>query len=405
MSAFSRMRRFLDSFLGLTHSFKVIIFSDSITAATSGAFHSVYAKMLGATDFQIGLLSSIPNFISLVARIAGGTLALRADKKRMYVIRLFVGSICSLLIFSARDWWWLVAPIILSRTMDIASPAIQTLIGEFTAKATRATAFAARNTLTSIIGTLKSPINGYMADTYGIAPLFLIEAIGGFASCIIIYKFLPRTTFRAEKAEEEGSSQERITVKEALRTILVEKKRNYFGLISISVTWRLFVLGLYPFLEIYYVYNLQWSLTFLGFFYMILGIIRIPIQIPIGKLIDKIGRKPFFVIGTFAATMQWFLYIYLTDPLLLLLLLAITSIYEIGTGLAVSAYWYEAIPLKVYPMGVAIRDSIYLIATVIGGIIGGILWGTTNPQTCFAIMSLDYAIQTIIAALVLKEEK
>ena len=405
MGAFSRMRRLLDSFLGLTYSFKVIIFSDSIMAGTGAAFYSVYAKTLGATDFQIGLLSSIPNFISLFTRIPGGTLALKAERKRFYVISLLVGCVCSLLVFFARDWWWLLASAVLHSAMGFTSPAIQTLVGEVTDKATRATAFAARDTLTSIIWTLKSPVNGYMADTFGIAPLYLIEAIGGLAGCVVIYKLLPRRVIPAEAGERKESSQERVTVKEALKTIIVEKKRNYFGLISISVTWRLFVVGLYPFLDIYYVYNLHWSLTFLGFFYMILGIIQIPIRIPIGKLIDRVGRKPFFVLGTLAATIQWFLYIYVVDPWLLLLILAITSIYGIGTGLAAGAYWYEAIPLKVYPMGVAIRDTIYMIATAVGGVIGGILWGSTNPQTCFAIMSLDYAIQTIIAALVLKEEK
>jgi len=90
MGAFSGMRRLLDSFLGLTYSFKVIIFSDSIMAGTGAAFYSVYAKTL------------------------------------------FVGSICSLLVFPAHDWWWPLASAVLHSAMGFTSPVIQTLVGEVT---------------------------------------------------------------------------------------------------------------------------------------------------------------------------------------------------------------------------------------------------------------------------------
>jgi len=150
------------------------------------------------------------------------------------------------------------------------------------------------------------------------------------------------------KVEKEQKPESKFGYREAWNRL--SEKRNFYLMILQGMIWFLFVMGFYQFISIYFVYHLGWSFTFLGFFSMVGSVLATVTRIPLGKIADKIGKKPILVIGGFIASTQFLLYIFVTDPWQLLLIAASSSALMSAHGSVNSAFFYEIVPTEVYPI-------------------------------------------------------
>ncbi|HIE22732.1 MAG TPA: hypothetical protein EYP68_00680 [Candidatus Korarchaeota archaeon] len=72
----------------------------------AGIYFSLYAKSLGATNLQVGLISSISSLVLGVSRLFGGYLCDVIGRKRLIVQMTFTLALTRLLFSIARDWSW-----------------------------------------------------------------------------------------------------------------------------------------------------------------------------------------------------------------------------------------------------------------------------------------------------------
>ncbi|MGE5578743.1 MAG: MFS transporter [Bacillota bacterium] len=138
-------------------------------------FIGIFAVKLGASDFQVGLLSSGPALVSLLSMIPGGRFIDRQPRKRtavsrfILVHRLFYLFVASIPFFTQdKQAWLLVFTVaIMNIPASIANIGWQAFISKVVPMNRRAEAFAARNRLMNLAGTLMVLLTGRVIDIVG----------------------------------------------------------------------------------------------------------------------------------------------------------------------------------------------------------------------------------------------
>jgi len=246
------------------------------------------------------------------------------------------------------------------------------LVGKITDRATRATVFALEATILSIVMMIRGPLQGFIAETAGLRSLYLLAVIGLMASFFMLLRFFP--DIEDDQTEEGKEREKRLTQswKEQIRQVFArpDYRRNFMGMIQAGVLWRLFPVGLYPFRDIYLYDEIGWSFLFFGFYFFLTSFLATVLQIPFGKMIDKYHlRRIFFFAGPAAEGAVWLLMVFVRDPYHLAAIFLTQSAIEAIHVLAVRALWYDAIPLEVYSIGMAIVGVAYGSSAVLGSLL------------------------------------
>lgn len=151
-------------------------------------FIGIFAVKIGASDFQVGLLSSGPALVSLLSMIPGGRFIDRQSRKRdmvarfIFLHRLFYLFVASIPFFTSdrRAWLLVFAVAIMNIPASIANIGWQAFISRVVPMSRRADAFAARNRLMNLAGTLMVLITGRVIDIMGFPRGYQITFAGAF---------------------------------------------------------------------------------------------------------------------------------------------------------------------------------------------------------------------------------
>ncbi len=138
-------------------------------------FVGIFAVKLGASDYQIGLLSSAPALVSLLSMIPGGKFIDRKSKKQKTVAafilaqRVFYLFMATIPFFTQdkRAWLLVLAATAMNAPASIANVGWQAFISRLVPASKRAAAFAARNRTMNLVGTAVVLIAGRMIDIIG----------------------------------------------------------------------------------------------------------------------------------------------------------------------------------------------------------------------------------------------
>lgn len=138
-------------------------------------FIGIFAVKSGASDFQVGLLSSGPALVSLLSMVPGGKLVDRHPAKKKILIRLillqrlFYLFISTIPFFTAdrRAWLLVLAVAFMNIPASIANVGWQAFISTVIPASLRADAFAARNRLMNVVGTIAVLATGRAIDILG----------------------------------------------------------------------------------------------------------------------------------------------------------------------------------------------------------------------------------------------
>jgi len=394
-----------------------MILSGASVTLTSPQWFSIYLKEdLGAHDENIGFLNAVQNGVSLLSQPVGGAIGQRFSKKNLYLVSLAIQALAFLIAFLAQDWTWTILMSVVLGLGALMSPGISALIGEITDRATRATVFALQATVTSLVIMVRGPLQGFLAESMGLRPLYLVGVIGVVSSFLIFLKFFPEVSQQKNKQEnlktEKKSAGSAGDWKEQVRQVFARRdyRRNFIGLIQAGILWRLFVLGFYPFVDIYLYKDIGWSLLFFGFYARLSGFLSsfltAILKIPFGKIIDKYHlRRIFYFAGPFAEGIMFLLMVFARDPYHLAAIFLIDTIIEEAHVLSVSALWYDAIPLEVYSIGSAVRGVLYQFSATIGSLLGAYLWATLGSASSFCIAGTAQITAASVALYLIREIK
>jgi MFS family permease len=154
---------------------------------TTGFLSIWLAEAQGWTIGQIGIMLGISSLLGLVASPLGGELASRYEEKKFFVASLFGSySFFALALFLKGYWSFMIAYIIHRFFGILGMPANMTLTAQLSPPKQRGVGFALSSIPENVIMPVAAIIAAYIADYYGLFPIFILTSIIYFIGLAIL---------------------------------------------------------------------------------------------------------------------------------------------------------------------------------------------------------------------------
>ena len=373
--------------LDLKGNKKSLFWLISIFTATGqfffGNFFSAFAAAAGVTGKLMGFITSIRNLLSSIFQ---GNVGLLSDKiGRKYIVLFGIAlnfAITVPLIFFENIYFLVVVAIVQAFSLSVFIPAWNAVLGDVTKPEIRATfmgKIASIGRLVSVSFSLIIAVVFYLADEVYKGWIILgwkvdipwrvqysvAFAIAAFNSLVSIFLILSLKETRCED-KTRAKPQMRIAFKDR-------------GFMKFVVFYALFGLSMsfvWPLNPIIQVNVLDMEFYQIAIISSVFIIVMSLVQVLSGKLGDKIGRKPVFVIGAFI------LVFYPISQLPAIVTgnwmwqISSNSIAGLGTGtffVALNALTLDLAPNELMGSYSGIREMFFGVATFIGSLAAGFI--------------------------------
>ncbi|NHJ47444.1 MAG: MFS transporter [Asgard group archaeon] len=365
---------------------KALFWLISIFSATGqfffGNFFSAYAVDANMRKSLVGFITSIRNLLSSISQGTIGYLSDKIGRKFLMFIGIFMNFLVTLpLLFTDKTWVIIVIAIVQAFSLSIFMPSWNAVLGDITKPDYRATfigRIAAIGRLISVAFSIAIAIVFYLAETYQgsvflgwtvnipkITQYAIVFGIAAFNSLLCSIFILMMKETRTEDIEAKRP-QMRIAFKDRKFMIFVV----FYALFGLSMS---FIWPLNPIMQVDILAMEVYEIAIISsVFILVMSVV----QIFTGKLGDRIGRRPIFIVGAFILV----LYPVSCIPSLVTgnWLWQIFSNIIAGTGTGTFFVALAALTLDLAPgdlMGAysGIREMFFGIATFAGSLSAGFL--------------------------------
>jgi len=273
------------------------------TAFLAGLFSSMtyavwqpFVLSLGAPMSTLGFLESLGGrrgIMTALIQPVSGWLSDRLGRKPLMALGSFLGL---LLVFfyvlaaALGDWRWLVPGVVILAATMVSRPAESSMIAESARASKRGTAYSLLMIAWIAPGTFAPALGGFIADHWGFIPVFLVRlALEGLRLLLILW-LLKETLVGVTRAVPLGE------LKGVLSRMVIPpvELRSFYWAMALDI----FVWGLGGGLLFGLLNKTYGFTTFqLGIMSSLSALVWTISQLPIGRLIDRHGSKPFLVLS------------------------------------------------------------------------------------------------------------
>jgi len=390
-----------------------------------GTYYSDYILQLGGSPTALGTITLISMLTLASVQFPGGYLADKYGRKWL-ISTLTFGVAASYIFYALAPSWHyvLIAEVIRSLCL-LYQPALNAMFADSIPAERRGMGFSILNLIMSVSTTPAPAVALLLVTTYGSMMGMRIAYV------IVTVLFLIAATVRL-KLKETMENAEKLNLKEALGSYPQALKeginvwktvpRSAFFLFIFSLLIRFAFTMVMPLMLVYAFYvlqiggapnpslppesdpALQLARERWGYVMIILFISMIIVSIPIGKLIDKLGRKiPLILSGLFTIPAV-FLFIYGNY----LTLFVTMVLYGLGQLLGFSAYqalFADLVPQSKRGKVTGSMNFFSYILMAVGGMTGGLLYDNIAPQAPFLLMPVLIAAAVFIIISGIHEPK
>jgi MFS family permease len=175
----------------LTRNFMLYISSRGVrmfAGSMVGAFLSIYLiEAMSWTLVEIGIMYSASSLLGLVASPVGGYAATRVGEKRWAVISFTLGFTCFFMAFLTRRVYPFMALYLAYRFFSILSmPALASITARMSPSRQMGMGYAISFMPSSITGIAAPMVAAWIADSYGLAPIFSVATAVMYLSLMIL---------------------------------------------------------------------------------------------------------------------------------------------------------------------------------------------------------------------------
>jgi MFS family permease len=297
-------------------------------------YDQLYITALGANPLELGSLSSIAGAVNAVVSAPMGWLADKYGVKKVIVFGLVLATIASAIYGLATDWWMIIPGIILAQVgMGLIMPLTDIIFIGTTNPVQRATSIGFARALWAIPCTVVPLVSAFLVTTFGgisvqgIRPIYFFVLASYlfvlFTVVVMLRPLLYRESNLDNSSDNNGDKQ-----KSKSFEFIQDLKELFKGEKSLKkwiILWSIQRFGTslaMPFVPLWLVQQKGADPTILGVMGVVSIAMSVLLQIPAGRLADKIGRKKAYLL--------FHPIIYLGS---LLLILATSSEYLILVGL------------------------------------------------------------------------
>lgn len=228
--------------------------ASTVVASTSNNYFSLFAiSVLGATNYQVGLISSLPQFIGMFAMLIGSFILGRLEEKKKFTAlsilftRLFVFSMVFIMFVPSeyRSWVFVFLIGFMNFPGSFMLLSWQSLIGDLIPDQRRNSFFSERNRILTIVGMITTFLMGFILQQFDKANplpyqiLFLIAFVFGLVEVYYLYKHVEHKKEKPAKPIKEKKLQLKWDVFKDKRFVIFLICSLYFNF-TWQAAWPLF---------------------------------------------------------------------------------------------------------------------------------------------------------------------
>ncbi|NHK31767.1 MAG: MFS transporter [Asgard group archaeon] len=365
---------------------KAIFWLVSIFSSTGqfffGNFFSAFAVDAQIRKSLVGFITSIRNLLSSISQGTIGFLSDKIGRKFLILLGIFMNFLVTLpLLFTNNTWAIIIVAIVQAFSLSIFMPAWNAVLGDVTKPEFRATfigKITAVGRLISVSFSIIAAIVFYLADVYSGRVILgwtvnlpvqtqyaIVFGIAAFNSLLCSIFILMMKETRTENLETKHPKM-RIAFKD--RNFM--KFTIFYSLFGLSMSF------MWPINPVIQVDILSMEVYQIAIISSVFILVMSIVQIIAGKLGDKIGRRPIFILGAFILV----LYPVSSIPALItnnwLWQILSNTIAGLGTGtffVALAALTLDLAPGELMGAYSGIREMFWGIATFIGSLSAGFI--------------------------------
>lgn len=277
-----------------SRNLRVVAITSFLTGLANNMTHAVWQPFilsLGASMSTLGMLESLggqSGIVTTLVQPVGGWLCDRFGRKPLIVLgnlALVAAGILVLVAAISGNWQWLLPVVILVGATMVAGPAEKSLVAESSKARERGMAYSIFVAAGMAPGIFAPILGGFLAGRWGY-PRFFVLRLGLDVAVLLLALLLLRETISLVRGI--SSSKELLPM---LRRMVVPPRQLrglYWAAAADMFAWGLGGFILYGMLsETYGFTTLQ-----LGIMSGLMSLVWTVTQLPIGKMIDRYGRKP-----------------------------------------------------------------------------------------------------------------
>lgn len=266
-----------------------------VSGGLTSAYYPLYVRELGASPFVIGLISSLGSLVVGLMRIPGGYFADRYGRKRIIVVFTFVAAFAYVLFAAAPDWRFIVLSTIVLNISFVYFPALNALEADSIPEENRGTGYAAAQMLPHITSIGAPLLTAYLIERYGLIGgvriAYILSGFVVFLSAVVRHYWLEETLLNPEPFRME---ELRGVVTGSVNSVIgawreMPENMTFFSVaLLIHSLQQPILMNFHPLYanDIVGVTESQW-----GQYISITMVVGLVLALPVGRLIDRIGRK------------------------------------------------------------------------------------------------------------------
>lgn len=373
----------------LSYNKRVNIINGVLAAIASNLvnpYFSKFAERLGATDYQIAYLTSLPHFVSILAFIPGAILIESLSNKQktigsvmmlQKVFFLFIAFIPFMNVSQASLFVLMIG--LMNLPGSIGSMGYQSSMGDIFSAKERGTTMGLRNRYSSIIGIVITFISGRLLtslpktkeDTIILYQVFfLIAFLVSVAEIIYFFKF------KGFKVQNKKKS----TYLEDLKQVLKEIPNNKSFLLFLfaSLFFHIGWVGAQPLFNIYTIKILKANEFWLSAISIASGVSSVIAYTRWASFADKKGNNVALSIAIIGMGVTPLLYALSTHIFMLVLFNVLIGVSVAGTVLIMFNILLEVTPDENRTIYIAIYNTLIAIISGVSPLLGVKLMDMTN---------------------------
>ena len=363
--------------------------STTLTTLVGGAFLTGFALVMGASNFQIGLIAALPTLANLT-QVFGSYIIAKTGKKKLLcfksatLYRLVWAIIVLMPLFILRGsltdirvWLFISAIALASIFASLAGVAWLSWITDLIPESIRGRFLSNRNAVGLSAAMVFALFGGQFIDrwkrirpdvtwqSYGFSILFALGLLSGFIALLFLLR-MPDSKRTMPKEDKPFFSALTLPLSDV----------NFRRFITFAAYWGFAVAFVSPFFSVYLIKQLNVAFSIIALLDLVNGVFNILSVRIWGKLTDRFGNKPLLFICTIGASFFPFFWLFATKGNYFTIWLAyiIAGLSWSGIGINSAGLMMRLAPQEnntvYFAVFAAVTGFFSAVAPIVGGVFG-----------------------------------